>query len=463
LTASPRCGAAIRQQTRAWLLATLGFLASGASAQQAGGRDALADYLSAPDPSYAFHEVSTGRIGSVDYVEAILTSQTWRGIPWKHQLFVLRPAHLDPATTQGILFIDGGHWDQKYESTPASTRGRAAGLLAHLAEVARAPVAIVRQVPFQPIFDRKEDALIAYTFQQYFSTGEADWPLLLPMVKSASRAMDAVQQLSREHWGLSLSRFTVTGASKRGWTSWLTAAVDPRVASVAPMVINMLNFPAQVQLHRQTFGGLSASIHDYEQLQLPEQLDTPAGRKLLAIVDPYSYRERLNEPKLILLGTNDPYWPLDALKAYWQGLPEEKRVLYLPNQTHDLRDVQRVIASVTALHRYSANGKALPRVRGTFVQQPGVLELTVGTDQPAVRVRAWTATSPGRAFSHAHWSVHGCKRSGSGYLCRVHMSGEHYTALLGEVTFRDPSAPDFSLSTQVCIAGGPQEGDPGCQ
>src|SRR5690606_20512085 len=146
-----------------------------------------------------------------------------------------------------LLFIHGGRWKPEYEAERSSTQlPREAHLFARLAEAIRAPVAVLRQVPFQPLFERREDALIAYTFDQYLETGEGDWPLLLPMVKSATRAMDAVQEIVGKRWAAAPESFTVAGASKRGWTAWLTAAVDKRVMAVAPMVIDVLNIPAQM-------------------------------------------------------------------------------------------------------------------------------------------------------------------------------------------------------------------------
>ena len=449
--------------SRGWLSAALLFL--GAALTPAYGtdaRDELAQYVSAPDTSYTWREVRSGRLGSTDYAELILTSHTWRGVPWKHQLIVFRPAKVEASSRQAFLFIHGGRWKPEYEN--GSTRiPREARIFTRLAGELRAPVAVLRQVPFQPLFDRREDALIAYTFDQYLQTGEGDWPLLLPMVKSATRGMDAVQEFVRERWQIPIERFTLAGASKRGWTSWLTAAVDARVASVAPMAIDMLNLQAQIELQRATFGELSEEVRDYADIDLPGRIDTDLGRKLLEIVDPYNYRARLTQPKLILLGTNDRYWPLDALKLYWNGLAEPKRVLYVPNQGHRLADLDRLIGSLSALHRYSARGEALPQLSWKFTPGPSSLELSVDADRVPRRVTAWTATSATRDFRDVRWKSRRCKRvRDTSYRCEGSVVPGQYTALYAEAGFRDRGEPAFSLSTAVCIAGPAVAGEPDC-
>ena len=75
----------------------------------------LARYVAAPDASYAWREVKSSRIGSAEVTELVLTSQTWRDIPWKHHLVLLRPANVDASSRQVLLFIEGGRWKPEYE------------------------------------------------------------------------------------------------------------------------------------------------------------------------------------------------------------------------------------------------------------------------------------------------------------------------------------------------------------
>lgn len=413
----------------------------------------LQAYVSEPDESFKWREVASGRIGAVEYSEYRLISQTWRGIEWKHQFYLLKPATMANDVRSALLFVHGGRWKPEYETGEKKSTDlpREAQHFAALTQAIGAPVGVLRQVPFQPIFDRREDALIAYTLDQYLRTGERDWPVLLPMVKSAVRAMDAMQSIARERWDVSLKEFTVTGASKRGWTSWLTAAVDPRVMAVAPMVIDVLNMRAQMDHQRATWGELSDEIQDYAALDLPSRLRTQRGAELLSMVDPYSYRAELTKPKLIMLSTNDRYWPLDALQLYWSELPDPKHVIYVPNQGHGLRDVARVIGALSAVHRYAAAGDTLPRTTWSFASTPKTIGIDVEPERAPARVLIWSAQSSTKDFREAHWRSRPCRKRDGAYSCKVPRGEKQYTAAFAETSFKDPNAPMFSTTTTVCI------------
>src|SRR5207244_4470835 len=141
---------------------------------------------------------------------------------------------------------------------------------------------------------------------RYLDTKDEDWPLLFPMVKSAVRAMDALQAFAAEK-GKPVARFVVTGASKRGWTTWLTGSLDPRVKAIAPMVIPTLNFKAQNRHQIENYGKYSDQIDDYTNRGLMADLDAPDRHRLWMMVDPLSRVDHLTLPKLQINGTNDPY------------------------------------------------------------------------------------------------------------------------------------------------------------
>lgn len=415
---------------------------------------ALASYVAKPDATFTWKKVREGNLGATSYAELIMTSQTWRGIVWKHQLFVIKPSTCADDARHALLFVGGGAWKDELENPETNTKlPRESVILATVAEQLRSPVAILLHVPQQPIFDGKtEDAIISYTFEEYMKSKDGEWPLLLPMVKSAVRGMDAVQDFAQRQWKLNLEQFTVSGGSKRGWTTWLTGASDPRVTAIAPMVIDMLNLGPQMKHQIATWGKPSEMVADYTQRGLHQLLDTPNGKSLLSIVDPYSYREQLTQPKLIVLGTNDAYWPLDALNLYWEGLSGPKHILYIPNNGHGLKDVPRLVGGLTALHQSVATGKKLPGIDWKFAEQDGKLRLTVKADRAVESVSAWTASTATRDFRQSLWTAKPAQRDGDQYVCELEVPASGCAALFGELQFAGDNVP-YYLSTGVKIVG----------
>src|SRR5205814_5769812 len=107
-----------------------------------------------------------------------------------------------------------------------------------------------------------------------------------------------------------------------------------RVKAIAPLVINTLNLPVQMTNQVKTFGQFSEMIADYKERLLIPIPKTKAAQQLWTMIDPWTYRERYTMPKMMVFGTNDPYWLLDGLNTYWDGLPGDKWVLYVPNAGH---------------------------------------------------------------------------------------------------------------------------------
>ena len=423
-------------------------LAADTPVSSAPAETALQSYVDKVDESFRWEQIRSGNSQNVKYVELILQSQTWRGIPWKHQLWIVKPSKV--TSKQAVLLISGGRWDDVLEDPahkadlPGTVR-----VLAELAKKLEAPIAVLNHVPQQPMFDGMvEDAIISYTFEKFITSGQPDWPLLLPMVKSAVRAMDAVQDFAKRYWLLPIDSFTVTGASKRGWTTWLVAAQDERVNSIAPMVIDMLNMSEQMEHQVEAWGDFSDEIHDYTSRGLQDVLRTQKGRELATIVDPFAYREKLKIPKIIINGTNDRYWPVDALNLYWKDLPGIKYPLYVPNAGHGLGSFERVLGAVATLHQHASGKKQLPKFTWDFEQTDEAINLEIVSDTKPDVVRVWQAEVERRDFRDAHWSATELDGSGNKFRYTVDEPRQGSVAILGELVFLDWPYPLY-LSTRV--------------
>jgi PhoPQ-activated pathogenicity-related protein len=331
---------------------------------------------------------------SPERVEVDFTSQNWQGIAWKHKIILQLPP--EPIKHQtAILFITGD----------GPRRGDFVQL-ALLAKSTGMPVAMLFNIPNQPIWNMKEDDLIAHTFEKYIATGDANWPLLFPMTKAAIRAMDVLQNKAVLP-KLDFKKFVITGASKRGWTTWLTAATeDPRIAGIAPMVFDNLNFAEQMIGQIKAWGKYSEQIDDYTRRGLQAKLETKAGRRLLNLVDPYTYRKRIRVPVMIVNGANDRYWTVDAHKHYWEALGPARWLLEVPNSGHGLEDINRVVASVGAFSRSVAGEFVMPRLNPVWVTEKKQFTARMEYEwkgQLFEEMVIWHAQSKSLDFSASKW------------------------------------------------------------
>lgn len=441
---------------RAFLAVALVVPASTAAGQDiapvpAKPEEALARYVAKPEPAYAWTLIEKVETGGVTIYKLELTSQTWQEIEWKHVLHVYEPQEVK-FQDHAILFVSGG------------SRLRAPGvdeqlLAVGLANLSGGRVALLKQVPNQPLFDdRVEDDLITETWLRYLKSGDENWPLLFPMVKSAVKAMDAVNELGeKEGWPAPVEKFLITGASKRGWTSWLTPVADPRVVATAPLVIDTLNFRAQMNTQLETWGTFSEQIEDYTRkglIKTKAEEETPHEAALRTMMDPWTYRERITVPKLMINGTNDRYWVVDAAKNYFGDLVGPKFVLEIPNAGHGLEGGRdKVVASAAVLFRRVAAGKPMPNVEWSWEGEPGASRLTLSSDPPAGSASLWTAESPTNDFREAKWTERSMTKRGERYETEVGPKDPATrVAAFGELRFVDRTIEPpvtFSLTTTV--------------
>ncbi len=436
--------------------------------------DPLGAFVERPDAAYGYEVVERRPLDMADAYRIRLTSQVWDGRPWTHAVTLIIP-HQRRSDGGGVLLITGGINPSPGEEDAADLTGsnmpdRELAVLGVMAASLGRPTVVLEQVPNQPLLGGLyEDEIIARTFAGYLRDPEqpAESLLLFPMVKAAARAMDAARAVAGDEAGVTLDRFVVTGSSKRGWTTWLIAAVDPRVVGIMPRVIDLLNLQAQVAHQWKSYGRFSHMLDEYVAEGVVKQMTSPRGRALTALVDPFAYRDRLQGvPKLVILGANDPYWVADSSSLYFGDLPGPKYLCIVPNVGHSFQ--QEVLGTMAAfvercLSSQASRGEPLPIV--AWSRQGGAV--TVRWEAGAggygegfeTRATAWRAVSGTRDFRGSRWVAEHLGPLGRGETLRVEVSHDEgrregqWEAMFVEVTFTPPGSAmvPLMLTTEVVV------------
>lgn len=359
-------------------------------------------YVNSPDPSFSYSLMGTrdGGNGTTIYTYE-MTSQTWTGTEtdnpiWQHEVQLIVPQKV--TTHTATLWIDGGSSPPNFDgaNSNSSDASIVESGLSIVAARTGSVITVLTQVPKEPItfssdpgHPRSEDSAIAQSLLDYVSSGgtKTTAPLLLPMVKAAKEAMDMTQQVVQQlpppatslysgylpgsklpsvqpQTNITIDDFVVSGASKRGWTTWLTGAVDSRVKAISPIVFDALNLHQQLPEYGKIYDKVNEDVVTDGSHQYPSAL-TPyvdlsgdgtvsltrifsnpelypssvvkAANDAINLIDPYAYKDRYADmPKYSVNASGDEFFANVSSNNWFHDMPGPKWVRYIPNSSHGI-------------------------------------------------------------------------------------------------------------------------------
>lgn len=361
-----------------------------------------------------------------------MTSQTWAPEPvveprlWEHRVELYVPETALPEKAL-VVVNNGVRFGEEQQSPDYSSEA-----LSAVAVRTRTVVVVIDDVPNQYVTfndaqaPMREDFAVAHTWAHWLrnEAAAAELPLHVPMAAAASRAMDLAAEALAD---LRIERFIITGASKRGWSAWLTALADDRVIAIVPSVIDVLDTSEMLVGLRKRYGGAwPVALWPYQAAGVMQQLGRPDYARLMALMDPMQYLDepgdRLAIPKYLVSASGDDFFAPDPPTDHLRRLPGQTSLRVLPNSNHG--GVRAHVAStlVPFVQRIQAS-QPLPRVHVTRGEGAGHVQVQLSEMPVALKV----------------WGAHNAEDRDFRYACGIRYTSE--TLKPSEVFSLDWTAP----------------------
>jgi len=330
----------------------------------------LDQYVRRPDPNYRYEILNTTVKPESPFWDTLIVklySQKWltpddwgRSVNrtdaddavWWHYMSLFIPKKLDPKHMDtACIYITG---DSNNASPPEKAQKEDNLIASAVAAELGIVTAALFQIPNAPLYfrdekpvpqGRGEDRMIGWSWKHFMEnpgnpynlSKESEWLPRLPMTKAVLRAMDTITDLRSSTQ--KVEHFIIAGASKRGWTTWTTALVDPRVVAIAPIVWDCLHMTRTLPHMPRAYGGWTFAFKDYYELNITNQIDSPEFMLLSQAVDPYHYladKSRFLMPKLVINAAGDEFLQNDNDRFWWEDMPvgQGKHRLMVQNAEH---------------------------------------------------------------------------------------------------------------------------------
>lgn len=389
------------------------------------------------DGAYQYKFVSEEKKDNLSIKTYYLSSQIWPIEPnqeiasstWQHKLNLYIPSQIEHS--QALLYIAGGY---SYDKEGSQVFGASKELLdfSGIANTNKAVVAVIEDIPNQFLFindePKKEDQILAFTYKKVMEDPMQNAYLAghLPMAKAAVKAMDAVQEIL----GDQIDEFVLVGASKRGWSAWLTALEDKRVSALIPVVVDILNVQKNIQHICNSYKECPPALRDYAAEGITSNIESKAFADLMQIEDPFSYinltkyQQQASIPKYIINTSGDDFYAPDSSKFYFKALPGENYIRYLPDAMHYLAgnhisdylgNLNKVNQAIDSYFYFHINSMELPKISWNRSDN----HLIIDSSLKPSKVKLWVANNEDTRdfrFINSYSKVHLMRKTALTYL-----------------------------------------------
>lgn len=337
-----------------------------------------------------------------------LNSQMWTPqnvvVParWQNEVDIYIPK---AAKHNNALVVINNGSNTNTSGTPVTPTNFSEDELSRIALDTRTVVISVSNVPNQLLTYQGEptalgeDDSVAYSWKLFLNDPQkySNASLHIPMAASVSQA---IRLAKRELVSLTITKFILTGASKRGWAAWLTALSDPDVIAVVPFAMDLLSTKQSLEHMYQSYGNnWPIAFYPYYKQGIDQQIGSKNFANLMTLEDPLDYlhtdlQDRLNIPKYIINASGDDFYVPDNSHFYYGQLPGIKSLRVAPNSTHNgiLSIAEKSL--ITFVNRFQ-NKQKLPVITETVMtSSEGKKSLTVRFSEKPFTVLQWVATNP---------------------------------------------------------------------
>jgi PhoPQ-activated pathogenicity-related protein len=229
--------------------------------------------------------------------------------------------------------------------------------------------------------------------------------------------------------------------------------VDKRVAAITPAVIDVLNMKESMRHHFSAYGFYAPAIHDYQEMKIFDRLWTKKGEELRKLIDPYEYRRRYTMPKFLVNSTGDQFFLPDSAQFYYDDLPGEKYLRYIPNTDHGL-DFSAA-AGLLLFYKSILTNSELPKFTWKVVGEKikvrpisGKLKEVNLWQASNEKARDFRVDTIGRVWKSTPVEV---SENAVGFDVRVDEPNEGWTAFFVEMVYDSGGPVPYKFTTQVHV------------